>query len=366
MPTKITPLSPVTVPAATWRHLLRSLLREASYLPDPVAKGYMHRYVLGRFRHYANNPSFEERNDLWQRWRLRKTAIKGLSVLQRANQGYMKPLEKVLRMAYGRTGRRRRELILSLITRTTPPSEPKPKCLEDLLAKNSMTEDWKPPRVVQDLLKAQLQQPLLQYLDAAPRIKDFEPVIPEKNSWARPVPHCRRRNIRKKWYSKVLANLLPPVPRRDLKILEGLISGQLPWMPPKRRKATGTTPAPPSEPELDVAFLVNGPKKGQTFKPYAAGRPHVFTRRFMLRIWMRISSLIPRVLIIEEAGTGEVKHRFTWKRESMTRPTLPARKDITAEIFEGVDSQGKLLAGQLKPEQQGNDQPQDAPDVKIH
>ncbi|PYI27427.1 hypothetical protein BP00DRAFT_22033 [Aspergillus indologenus CBS 114.80] len=348
MPPKLTPVSPVTVPAERWRQLLRSLLREASYLPDPVAKGYMHRYVLSRFRHYANNPSFEERNDLWQRWRLRKTAIKGLSVLRRANEGYMKPLEKVLRVAYGRSGSRRRQLVLDLIARATPPSEPKPKCLEDLLAKSSMTEDWKPPEVVQDLLKAQLQQPLLQHLDAAPRLKDFEPVIPEKNAWARPVPHCRRRNIRKEWYSRVLANLLPPVPPRELWLLEGLISGRVPWTPPKRRKAIGAAPAPPSELKLDVDFLVDGPKKGQTFKPYAGGRPHVFTRRLMVRAWMRISTLIPRVLRYRKDGTGNPKHRFTWKRESPTKTILPARREMSAQVFEGVDSRGRLLADRPK------------------
>ncbi|PYH48901.1 uncharacterized protein BP01DRAFT_265815, partial [Aspergillus saccharolyticus JOP 1030-1] len=329
-----------------WRQLLRSLLREASYLPDPIAKIHMHHHILHRFRHYADNSKFRKRNDLWQHWQLRKKATKGLSVLQRANEGYLKPLEKVLRMAYGRTGSRRMQLVRDLIVQATPSAEPIPTSLQDLLERKCMTEDWKPAKVVVDLLKAQAQNPMIQYLNAGPKINQFEPNIPKENAWSRPVPQCRRRNIRKRWYGKMLSNLLPPLPLNDLEVLEGLISGRLPWTPPKRRKAVRPTQAlaaPASEAHLNVEFLVDGPKKSQTYRPYAVGRPHVFTRRFMVRVWMRLSTLVPRVSIHTEPGTEKLRHRFTWNRAIAIKMASPVSKETAADIFGGIDSQGKLL-----------------------
>lgn len=112
-------------------HLLRALLREASYLPDATARTYFSRYILARFKAYQprHNATSSAALDAVQRYRHRSfkrrhTAIihertrpllakgrKGLNFLRRANQGEIPCLEKVLLFAYGRLGRRKYALL---------------------------------------------------------------------------------------------------------------------------------------------------------------------------------------------------------------------------------------------------------------
>src|SRR3954447_19308555 len=99
------------------RHLLRHLLREATYLPDPVAREYIHRHILRRFRDYYQNPLYEGHVEPPHNKRLksvRENARRALSLLIRANMGQYESLQRVLFLAYGRIGRRRHELLSEL------------------------------------------------------------------------------------------------------------------------------------------------------------------------------------------------------------------------------------------------------------
>lgn len=104
---------PLQTPDPTlWRSLFRATLRECSYLPDPIARDYMREHVVHRYR----RSRISHRSDP----DLARSARHGLSVLQRANQGYQRPLEKVLFMSYGRTGKRRHELLAELMKPQVP------------------------------------------------------------------------------------------------------------------------------------------------------------------------------------------------------------------------------------------------------
>lgn len=286
-----------------WLDLYRSLLRECSYLPDPIARDYSHSQVVRRFRRYdRRTPPKDKYNLLWQSAH-RKTALRGLSLLKRANVGYSKPLEKVLRLAYGRIGPRRRDLVATTIAPEVPADN---LIVAEMMKKPTMFEDgWEPPEIVVNLLKSQDSNATISRLGVLQKVKTFEPPIPKTNSWGKEVSKRRRRNIRQRWYNSALQSLFPPLPDPDLKILDGLISGSVPWEPVKRRTPVGTWPTPL---ENLSDFLEGGPKKGHTFRAWASGRPHNITHRFMRRLWQRISSLVPRLEWSEEAQ----RHRFHW------------------------------------------------------
>jgi hypothetical protein len=282
-----------------WRHLLRATLRECTYLPDPIARIYMKDHIISRYRAVSSRSNKAGPQTV-------HAARNALSVLRRANEGYSRPLEKVLFLSYGRNGRRRHELVAKMLT---PPIPNDTLGLKELVSQPTQFEDgWEAPAIVRSLAAAHMQNTVIPTVRIRPLIKHLEPPIPEQNSWCKEVPESRRRNIRRRWYNSTLNNLLPPLPEDDLRILEGLISGTVPWSPVKRRKVKPQIAQTESESEL-FTLLARGPEKGKTFAKYVNGRPHALTARYMRRQWRRISALIPR----QSWNPEYQKWSFTWK-----------------------------------------------------
>lgn len=285
-----------------WKHLLRASLRECTYLPDPVARSYMRGYVVDRYRRGSENTSRPGNQKLQQ-------ARHGLSVLRRANEGYQVPLEKVLFLSYGRIGKRRHELLNEFLK---PPVPKDTEAVKELIAQPAQYDDgWEPPEIMMDLVKSQMHNGVVMTSRRRPRLTRLEPVIPKKNSWDRPVPLVRRRNIRKKWYQSSLDCLYPPLPEKELGILDGLLTRTISWQPVKRRRVAvpSTVPSmPTTDDDALLDFLVDGPQKGHTFREYVLGRPHNFTSRFMHRQWRRISALVPRMYRSPHSD----KTQFSW------------------------------------------------------
>ncbi|EAW11972.1 uncharacterized protein ACLA_007310 [Aspergillus clavatus NRRL 1] len=329
-------MSSPLIPPEQWRHLFRALLRECSYLPDPIAKGYMHDYVVQRFRRYNDISKAKPLSDPHRQFSLHKTATQKLSLLKRANEGYSRPLEKVLRLSYGRKGKKRRELLDTFIAPEVPPDA---AAVMSLVEKPIMFEDgWKPPSIVIDLLKSQLNNGMISQLNDRSVVRNLEPPIPKENSWGKPVAKSRRRNIRKTWYQSLLDGLLPPLPDTQLETLEGLISGEMPWTSPRKRKAVNVSEQ--REDNLDVKFLTKGPEKGVTFRDFVNGRPHKITRRFMQRLWRRISCLVPR---LEWNEKGQ-KHYFKWDTvKPLPEISTVIEHDRLSDLFQKVNTEGKLI-----------------------
>lgn len=330
------------VPPAEWRQLLRSLLRECTYLPDPIAKGYMHDYVTLRFRRYSNDRVID--NDINRHHQLRKAAKQRLSLLRRANEGYTKSLEQVLRLSYGRTGKRRRDLLARFITTDVPSNSQE---VTKLVNRPSMLNDgWEPPQIVVDLLKAQQKHGVIQEFVVRPQVKTIEPPIPKENAWGKPLNLSRRRNIRQHWYSAVLNSLFPPLPGDDMKVLRGLISGGVPWTPPKRRKAIGPNPGEPRA-RLSTEFLVDGPAKGRTFREYIDGRPHNITRRFMRRLWQRIICIVPQLSWDDTSK----KYLVNWEPAKQPPAVAMALSNKqTLDIFGSMNSPEGAIKQKEKPD----------------
>lgn len=315
-----------------WKHIFRTLLRECSYLPDPVARAYNHDAVVQRFRQVAEDRRYLRHQNAYRQNQLRKSAMQRLSLLRRANEGYSRPLEKVLRLSYGRKGKKRKELLDNLIQPEIPTDH---MAIDQALSRPSVFSDgWEPPSVMTSLMKAQQNAGVAAQMNLR-AVKQHAPMIPEVNSWGRPLSENRRRNIRKKWFYGTLPDILPPTSDSEVQILEGLISGELPWSPPKRRKPVGAVPEVKTA--LGTEFLTEGPQKGRTHREYVAGRPHVITRRFMEKHWRRVSSLIPRM----KYDSKTQKHSFTWGSLWKERPLAFTPKEGTDGIFDGVDFNGK-------------------------
>ncbi|KIX97653.1 uncharacterized protein Z520_06431 [Fonsecaea multimorphosa CBS 102226] len=111
-------------------HIYRTCLRECSYLPLPRCRAYMKKFTIDSFRRWIpKHPGGRSRKlhgpqNLGPEkvTRLLHQARKLASTLRHANQGYIIPLENVLRMSYGRKGPRRYELLHKFLYPTPPPA----------------------------------------------------------------------------------------------------------------------------------------------------------------------------------------------------------------------------------------------------
>ncbi|KAL4876613.1 hypothetical protein BJY04DRAFT_231515 [Aspergillus karnatakaensis] len=316
-------------PPDQWRSLFRSLLRECSYLPDPIARSACHDHVCQRFRRYHQEKRPRIRNDIVRLSQLQRAARYNLSILERANQGYSKQLEKVLRFAYGRIGRRRREMLETLLAADVPQDQASIKAL--IRAPRQFDDGWKPPQIIVDLLKSQIKEPDVMQLSERPAVKKLEPPSEGTNAWGRKIPRRRRKNIRRKWYSSVLDTLLPPLPAAELEVLDGLISGELAWEAPKRRARVADSTVPRGE--MIRKILTAGPQKDQTFRAFINGRPHNLTKRFMRRLWRRISCLVPRQQLVGTDG----KVQFKWGELYPSPPVaFSVKQEVAEDIFGGI------------------------------
>jgi hypothetical protein len=274
---------------------------------------------------------------------LRRVAKRTLSLLVRANEGYTKSLERVLLLSYGRIGRRRHRLLEALLS-----SEPIPSntdaVAEFLQAPSRYEDGWEPPAILMELLKAQRHSATVVESGVRKQLKTFEPKIPKENSWGRPVPLCRRRNIRKRWYVAALNSALPPLPESEVNVLRDLLSGAQPWTPVQRRKAL-LQPAPQETTLLDARFMAEGPKKGLTFRDFTNGRPHHITSRLMRRLWDRIHCLIPYPR--KHPVRNSLTFAFPSPRHRET--VLAVNEQQVPDLFAGLDEQGRKLPKPPKP-----------------
>ncbi|EKG14086.1 hypothetical protein MPH_08829 [Macrophomina phaseolina MS6] len=250
------------------RHLLRALLRECTYLPDPSARLYLHQHILRRFRHY--HPPQHRDNGLnnlptepqFTAARLRgalKNAQKGLNFLRRANEGEAGPLQQLLFLTYGRSGRRRHDLMETLLVpdpisereavelwqaeveATLDPSlsiQGIPKAVTEVPRQVGKPHRYEiSPRYskLRTLLESQRQSAHPVELRRA-KLKSTYLEVPLHNIWMRPFPRKREKNLVKKWYASVLDKVLPPLPEGDWERLRDLVSGARRWEGLRRRR----------------------------------------------------------------------------------------------------------------------------------
>jgi hypothetical protein len=350
--------------AVQTRSLLRAILRECTYLPDPNARLYAKRYALERFKTYAvkvwqhrDEPEFGTR--LAAQFR---DATKNLARLRKANEGDRKALLKILHQTYGRVGKRRHSLMQPL--KLTPGREEIQEHIDresekyqtrDVTAKGDLNSETgqtgetvelleKMPKTKPDGRHVMLTPELYALLKSQRRVeppehtrnnpREIQPQIPKLNAANRPMPQKRVQNLTHKWYATVLDRIHPPIPTQEWEQLRDWASGRnIPKVVIPRRKNAVPNPSMHFGQENPLQLLV---VQGRVDKKiFGNPEAHHITPRFMVRIWQTVFSQCPTMLYNEEKKKWDVK----WGANSYDLAFKPGPKASPRDV--DLNSQDK-------------------------
>lgn len=214
-------------------HVYRSLLRALTYIPDSWARKILRDRIRKGFKKSRLDNTTVEGIKLYRR-RL-KNAQKEASCILRAGKGNRKDLEKVLLEAYGRFGKRRRELVDELLKpdgSEQPLTVPLPASLTEnkfyVLLKKLPALQHLSTQKIHTFIHSQQNKPSPEAAPTRTKIKAPFPNIPKENTWGRKVPYRRQISIVKKWWATILERLSPPVPQSEWDRLRDLSRGVIP------------------------------------------------------------------------------------------------------------------------------------------
>lgn len=272
-------------------HLYRSLLREASYLPLPSCRNYIKDFIKQSFRRHHHPPKRDRQQTLFpsldallpathkfsngsiltlqRQTALLKRGRQLHSVLVQANRGDIKRFEKIICMTYGRTGRRRYELLHGFNSPIPGPREPPPedRAPEPRDAKRS--PHWKPPIQMEALLVSQAREQSLIPRSKKPRIKTALSSKNKTDIWGKPISTKRRTNKLHEWYLQNTRGVLPPLPAREYAELLDLVTGEsrLPLIPTRRPVASSSSEPQDADQDRSINetshLLLSGPQGRQ-------------------------------------------------------------------------------------------------------
>lgn len=309
----------VEKPSSTALHLARALLRECTYLPDPAARVYFQSHVTSRFREYwpqkagdyrqYKTPSVSRQKDLL------KQARKGLNLLLRANAGYSSALEKVLAHTYGRAGKRRHELMRFVRAPDIPESH------EDVIKMAAASaEGVRQGTFLTNRMKALVNAQKTQKASvlSRPPVRHLAPKIQPTNSWGRPMPKRRVRNMEKEWFANLLDRVLPPLPLQEWEHLRNLAHGKVAWTRPPPRRGN---------------LLPVLPEDGSS-------HPHQITPRYMRRLWAKIFVQCP----VMSWDGSKSKWIVNWGtvKNVIDSATLEETRSDKSVLFQGINDDGKI------------------------
>lgn len=361
-----------TVSSLKSLHLLRALLREASYLPDANARSYFRRYIVNRFRAYQPQenasssllakavekkrhrfgkrrpaPIIEERTQAMQR-----KAKKGLNYLRLANTGDFRCLTRILYLTYGRIGKRKHALLHQLQRPDDPTALQEPSPLQKLYYGNNRFLSFFDPPVrtknthwsihisdhyarFRTALKAQHNKGIA----LGRELKLPYLLTPINNVWERPMPIRRARNNVRRWYIETMTRFLPPLPADEFDAIQAMADGaKRPSLVQRRAPAVQFDPPPePSEFEkfrkiVHDAITLEKPPRADRRPPTS-----VPTARRMKRLYKMILPYCSKLNWNEELGRWE----SAWGDRWLGQKTL--NNVDSAALFAGVDTTGKVV-----------------------
>lgn len=298
-----------------------------------------------------------------------KRALKGLRFLERANDGHPVHLGKILAMTYGRVGKRRRQLVAQLMLESPPTESTTMICDQGPVLGNQLKA----------LVISQMNCPNKSLKGDKLSLK---PKIPEFNTWGRPIPVNRARNLKTEWYADLLDIIMPPLPEVEWDRLRGLASGLISWDGPvPRRKIVSTgvgiiSVSGHSEPGIGVGRIGTLCKSDDSitdnrlvgwqddtsspgtrvYDPISISvesfqhskaeprrrlntNPHELTPRFMRRRWAEVFALCPTMTWDSVQSNWNVKWGFMQIKDKSANLGPVVFKGL----FEGVDDNGKCF-----------------------
>jgi hypothetical protein len=238
---------------------------------------------------------------------------------------------KVLYHTYGRTGKRRRQLLDALKLSDPPANDEE---LASLVSAEKREAPIMSPRL-EALVKSQHKSHPIN--SARTVLKKIEPNIPEKNIWQRPMPRKRVRNLKWRFHrDHILNRVLPPLPEAEWVRLGELASGKRKWDGPVVR---GTRPKEDSPILTREYFELRS--RAETQRKMRERDPQNITARYMRRMWGRIFEQCP-VIRWDDGGK---KWSVTWGSMRGLRPLRrTVHSDLERDIFDGVDQDGRVVS----------------------
>jgi hypothetical protein len=290
-------------------HIYRASLRESSYLALPPSRLYIRQHVISSFRRYIPH----HKDSTWpppelidREAQLLRRARKFLYLLSRANAGYIGPFESILKLTFGRKGKRRRQLMSELMHPDS--TEDTQDSRDALIARYG--KPWKPHSGILSLLASQhARTSHLTYTSV--KINPHGPSLPAKNIWGKPMPRCRVKNAWEKWYATYTDRLYPPLPEKEWKEIEAIAKGEKAVdVPPRRRKAS--VPVFADEEGEAIESILDEPKK--TGKETSdIGHPHRITQRFIQKRMQGVLTHTPLAHTPTQPGKPAL---YEWGRSS--------------------------------------------------
>lgn len=311
-------------------HLYRALLRETTYLFNAAAQDFHAQHIRWSFRrHQRRERDVQDASSLLPSQReshLLKRGRKYLYMLQRANQGYLRAVQNVLKMTYARKGKRRREMLKAVMAPSS--ADPlAPDTTSRLSPAIQQSSIWRPPPNFTTLLNSQSK--IHTYLDVRGKVR-APLAIPEKNKWGNPFPKARIRTKIKRWYATNADLLMPPLSEEEWSNIYNLATGHadVTLKSKLKRRSIASIPVFSSSPDndllsvSDVANLARTDTRRALLQASrrvrsALGNPHNLTSRFKRRIIQR-SILQSTPTTLADPDTG--KTTFRWDSGSKPRP----------------------------------------------
>ena len=353
-------------------HLYRALLRECTYLPDPVSRQSVARHVAFRFRDRRSLDPTDVGKSIAK-------ARRGLSWLIRANRGQTQVLLKILQFTYARRGRPRRELVRQLqlpsildvpaddaeLRAMTAPTIDQPRISSSLLqgressspsvadvaadlasvvraipSRTAVPEGrslagWPP---VSDRLNVLVHSQRKQKRSATRRAFPTADVVVGLNAWGRPMPKVREKNTRWNLYRDVLQSVLPPLSEIEWCRLRDLSFGTRRWEGPVARRAREDCSADSGDPTLLTPGFLEAPLGRQRHLVRFRGRSSNITGKLMQKLWGLIFVDCPVMRWDADEGSWQVE----WGR--LPSKVRPATTEVDLQVFSGVDHNGKVAA----------------------
>lgn len=148
-----------------------------------------------------------------------------------------------------------------------------------------------------------------------PQARKLEPDVPKLNSWLRPMPQSRVRNLTKRWYRDVLERVLPPLPREDWERLRNLAQGKVEEGIVVQRRASKVEELDDQGVSTALEAIIAG---GRAPVDRLQRDVHRITPRFMRKLWAEVFKQCPMM----EWDGEEKRWSVIWGEHALSGRTV--------------------------------------------